>query len=227
MDTRVLVGHAVKLAMLAVLAGLYVTGRSRRCYSIVAYLWAATLGNALTTFWPEVFFHWDFWVRREAFVSILQFGVGVEIAVRSLRAFPGALAAWHRLLVASAVFGSSLVVLALPRGADGGALALPPRMVAATVWLVTITAMVVAHYRIPLIDWHRAVLMGLTAYLFVFTTVVSLLAKLGAPAFPRLGLCDALAYLALMGWWGHTAWKPEEVWDVSPETLRVLHLEHV
>ena len=66
MDSRLLIGHAVKVVLVAALAGLYARGRSGRCRAMVAYLWAALLGNALTTFWPDIFFNYAFWLRRQA-----------------------------------------------------------------------------------------------------------------------------------------------------------------
>lgn len=221
-----MIGHAVKVAIVATLIGLYVTGRSRRCYSLVAYLWVALIGNCLTTFWPSVFFNLDFWVRRQALFDVLKLAIGVEVAVRAFAAFPGARAAWDRLVAIAMVVGTTIVVVSVPHAPTEGILfARQPHIVAATVWLFTITALVIVYYRIPVDPWHRAILLGLTPYQAIFTTVVTMMAQLGAPTFPGLGIIDSGAYLLMMGWWAQCAWRPEEALDVSPEMRRLLQLE--
>ena len=51
-ELQVAVSHAVKLALVAVLAGLFVRGRARLCWSFVAYAAAILVGNSLTSLWP-------------------------------------------------------------------------------------------------------------------------------------------------------------------------------
>jgi hypothetical protein len=226
MDPRLIVAHAVKVVLVALLAGLYVTGRSRQCYALVAYLWTALIGNSLTTLWPSVFFEFSFWVRRQALFDVLKLLIGLEVAIRAFRAFPGARATWERLLAILIVFGSSAAFLTFPRHAPYGTyFALQPQIVAATVWLFTITALVVVYYRIPIESWHQAILVGLTPYQLVFTAAVAGMAKLGLEAFPGLSLIDAGAYLLMLGWWAQRAWQKEGPLRVSAETRRLLQLE--
>ncbi len=100
-----------------------------------------------------------------------------------------------------------------------------PHVVAATVWFFTITALVVVYYKIPIDPWHRAILLGLTPYQFVFTTIVAMMVQLGTPMFAGLSIIDSGAYLLLMGWWAQCAWRPEEAIEASAETRRLLQLE--
>src|SRR6185295_18787544 len=103
--------------------------------------------------------------------------------------------------------------------------ALQPRIVAVTVWLFTITALVVVYYRIPLDSWHRAILLGFAPYQFVFTTVVALMMHFGYETFHGLGMIDSGAYLVLTLWWAQRAWRKEEEFVVSPALRRILEPE--
>jgi len=226
MDSRLLIGHAVKVVLVAALAGLYARGRSGRCRAMVAYLWAALLGNSLTTFWPDIFFNYGFWMRRQALFDVLKLLIGVEIAVRAFRVFPGARATWERLLAASVVVATTLGFWFLPRDEPSGAfLAQQPQIIAATVWLFTVTALVIVHYRIPVDPWHRAILLAFVPYLLVFTTAVTVMKNLGVSIHPAMGFLDSSAYLVLIGYWAQAAWRREESLEISPATRRALQLE--
>jgi len=226
MDSRLLIGHAVKVLLVAALAGLYLRGRSGRCLAIVAYLWAALLGNALTTFWPDIFFNYEFWMRRQALFDVLKLLVGVEIALRAFRIFPGARATWERLLAASIVVATTLGFWFLPRDAPYGVLfAHQPQIIAGTVWLFTITSLVIVHYRIPIDPWHRAILLSFVPYQLVFTIVLTAIRSLGVSLHPAMSFLDSAAYLVLIAYWAQTAWRREEPLEVSPATRRALQLE--
>ena len=226
MDPRILIGHAVKVALVAALAGLYVRGRSGRSHAMVAYLWAALVGNSLTTFWPDVFFNYEFWMRRQALFDVLKLLVGIEVALRALRLFPGARATWERLTAASVLGATTSAFWFLPRDAPYSVLfAHQPQIIAGTVWLFTLTALVVVHYRIPLDPWHRAILLGFVPYQLVFTTAIAVMTKGGVSLHPAMGFVDSAAYLVMVTYWAQTAWRPEEALDVSPATRRAMQLE--
>ena len=226
MDPRLLIGHAVKVLLVGALAGLYLRGRSGRCLTIVAYLWAALLGNALTTFWPDVFFNYEFWMRRQALFDVLKLLVGVEIALRAFRVFPGARATWERLLAASVVVATTLGFWFLPRDAPYDVLfAHQPQIIAGTVWLFTLTSLVIVHYRIPIDPWHRAILISFVPYQLVFTTVLTTIKGLGVSLHPAMSLLDSAAYLFLAAYWAQTAWRRDVPLEISPATRRALQLE--
>ena len=226
MDPRLLIGHAVKVVLVAALVGLYARGRSGRCHAMVAYLWAALLSNSLTTFWPDIFFNYGFWVRRQALFDVLKLLIGVEIALRAFRVFPGARATWERLLAASVVVATTLGFWFLPPDVPHGVLfAQQPQIIAATVWLFTVTSLVIVHYRIPVDPWHRAILLAFVPYLLVFTTAITVMKNLGASIHPAMGFLDSAAYLVLIAYWAQTAWRREERLEISPATRRALQLE--
>jgi hypothetical protein len=226
MDSRLLIGHAVKVVLVLALVGLYARGRSGRCHAMVAYLWAALLGNALTTFWPDIFFNYAFWMRRQALFDVLKLLIGVEIALRAFRVFPGARAAWESLLAASVLIATTFGFWFLPRDAPYGVVFVhQPQIIAASVWLFTITSLVIVHYRIPIDPWHRAILLAFVPYLLVFTTVLTAMNNLGVAIDPAMGFLDSAAYLVLVAYWAQAAWRREEPLEISPATRRALQLE--
>ncbi len=231
MDPRLLIAHAVKVAVLATLVGLWARDKGGRCQAMVAYLLVALIGNSLTTFWPDIFFNWPFWIARQALFDILKLLIGIEIAVRAFRVFPGARARWRAVVLASIVFPSTAAFLLLPRQETTGTLfALQPQVVAATVWLYTATALVIVYHRIPVDPWHRAILLGFTPYQLVFTFVVTILRhtqlQLSELAVVQLGLAESAVYLVMVTWWAREAWRREPALDhLSPAVRRVYQLQ--
>ena len=56
-ELQVALSHAVKLALVAVLAGLVARGRARLCWSFAAYLAAILVGNSVASLWPAALLH--------------------------------------------------------------------------------------------------------------------------------------------------------------------------
>jgi predicted ferric reductase len=165
-------------------------------------------------------------MRRQALFDALKLLVGVEVALRAFRVFPGARATWERLLAASVVVATTFGFWFLPRDPSYGVLfAHQQQIIAATVWLFTVTSLVIVHYRIPIDPWHRAILLAFVPYLLVFTTAIAVMKNLGASVHPAMSLLDSAAYLAMIAYWAQTAWRHEAALDVSPATRRTLQLE--
>ena len=86
-------------------------------------------------------------------------------------------------------------------------------------------SLVVILFNLPLHAWYRAILAGFVPYLFVFSTLQSILSRRGISLAETIGSIDQVAYLALVGWWLYAAWRAEEsVPDVSPALMRRLGL---
>jgi hypothetical protein len=172
-------------------------------------LLARPLDNLQKGLWPDIFFNYAFWMRRQALFDVLKLLIGVEIALRAFRVFPGARAAWERLLAASVVIATTLGFWFLPREAPYSVMfAHQPQINAASVWLFTVTSLVIVHYRIPVDPWHRAILLAFVPYLLVFTTTLATINALGASINPAMGFLDSVAYLVLIAYWAQTAWRP-------------------
>jgi hypothetical protein len=95
-----------------------------------------------------------------------------------------------------------------------------PRVVFGVVSLFTLTALVVLWYNLPVLSWHRALLMGFSAYLLVFTVLLNVLRTKGWGLVSWLSLLDNVAYLALLVWWARMAWAPEHEASGIPATVR-------
>ena len=90
-EIQVVLSHAVKLALVAVLAGLVARGRARLCWSFAAYLVAILVGNSLASLWPSRFYTPGFWVLKQAAYDVLKMAVALELAWRAFEKFPGAM----------------------------------------------------------------------------------------------------------------------------------------
>ena len=217
--------HGIKVCLLAVLLGLIVTRRYRLCWSFVAYLGAQLVATALWSFWPATFYNQRFWVTHELTVNILILATGVEIAFRVFRSFPGARPLLFLCaLVVATVTGTSLI--GLPRDPSFAALLQwHPRILTGAIWMMTVTAAVAAWYRLPLNALHRGILLGIAPYLFVFTTLLGTLARLGCDLRREASAVDVFAYLCVALWWTYVAWRPYERVAIAPEILRRLRFE--
>src|SRR6476661_2504614 len=100
---EVLRAHVVTLALLAILAGLFVRRRAHLCWSFVGYLVTGLVCNALMTFWPEQFFRLWFYSLEQDLLVALKLAIAAELTYRTFRAFPGA-AARVRVLLAPVFF---------------------------------------------------------------------------------------------------------------------------
>jgi hypothetical protein len=208
-ELQVALAHAVKLALVAVLAGLFVRGRARLCWSFVAYAAAILVGNSLTSLWPERFLDPSFWVLKQGVYDALKMAVALELAGRAFGAFPGAMRTARVALLA--LLSVSTVVL--------GALTPPssyltlwewqPGVATAALWLLTATALLVVFYQVPVHDWQRAIMLGLAVYLLVFVALIGELQRRGWGARAQLGTLDVAAYLALVAFWAWAVWRRE------------------
>ena len=99
-ELQVPLAHAVKLALVAVLAGLFLRDRARLCWSFVAYAAAILLGNTLASFWPARFYNPSFWVLKQGVYDALKMAVALELAWRAFEAFPGAMRTARRAVLA-------------------------------------------------------------------------------------------------------------------------------
>jgi hypothetical protein len=92
---------------------------------------------------------------------------------------------------------------------------------------MTATAVLVVWYRLPVHAFQRAILMGFTSYLLVFTTVLNILRAHGFDLRQQLNLVDTFAYAGVMAWWAYATWRADEKFAVAPQVLHRLQLEHL
>ena len=212
-----------ELLLAVILAGLFVRRRADSCYSYTLYVMAVLVCEVLITAWPGPFHTWPFWVFKEILLTVLKSAVALELAARTFRAFPGARAT-ARGVTLLVVVVSLAAMLALPAGT------LPefpelvsqvfPRIVNGTIWLFTALAGVILWYRLPVDLFHKAILVGFVAFSLVFTVALNLLEALGWQVRWLVSYLQSGAYLLLLGYWGHAAWRPLEGRVRPPEARR-------
>jgi hypothetical protein len=224
---QLLVAWAVKAALVAVLAGLVFRRRSHLCWAFVMYVLIVLGCETAIALWPSRFYTHEFWMVKQAFYDAAKVAVALELAYRVVRAFPGAMRTAR--ISALALLGiSTAVIVGGPLAAGYRGMAeWQPRMVLGVVSLFTLTALVVLWYNLPVRSWHRALLMGFSAYLLVFTVLLNVLRTQGWALVGWLSLADGSAYLALTVWWAVSAWAPESQPVEVPLAVRQrLGLEH-
>jgi hypothetical protein len=177
--------------------------------------------------WPARFYTHNFWMVKQALYDAAKVAVALELAYRVVRAFPGAMRT-ARASALALLACSTVVIVGGPWAAGYRAMAeWQPRMVLGVVSLFTLTALVVLWYNLPVQGWHRALLMGFSGYLLVFTVLLNLLRTLGWQKREWLALADGAAYLGLTLWWAAVAWAPEPgTADIPLAVRRRLGLEH-
>jgi hypothetical protein len=205
-SVQLVVSYLSLVSTLAAVAGVFVRGRQRDCWSFATYLVVVSACEGAIAFWPERFFQWWFFVTKESLYNVLKIAVALELAHRAFHVFPGARATARRVVFT--VLAASTVLIGASSALSSDWTDWQPPVVSATIWLFGATATLVVWYRLPLHMWHRAILAGFAPYLLVFVTLLSVLEKQGAlTAYAALGLLDSIAYLAVMVCWAFVAWR--------------------
>jgi len=226
---QLLVAHGVKLAMLAVLVGLFARKRAHLCWSFVAYLSWGLACNSLMSFWPDQFYRQWFYVLMQGVGDALKIAIAAELSYRTFRAFPGA-AARVRVLLAPFFLIPVLFVSKVPAGATYEDLLrlYQPQVLTGVIWTMVAITLLIAWYRVPVHAMHRAILVGLASYLLIFTTLLNVLRDYGYENLRNfIFVADGYAYLALMLGWAYAAWVPARRPVLALDVLRRLQLETV
>jgi hypothetical protein len=208
-----LVSLVGKLGLGLALAGVLLRGHARSCWSFAVYL-ALVLGCSLAVAaWPERFWTGWFWILQQAAWDIAKLGIGLELLARAVRPFPGARPVVSVYLVGLLVLSTLGMIFAPPSHPHpygSSVVDYHPRVLTATIWLMTGTALAVVWYRIPMESFQRMLLFTFVPYMVVFTTLLNLLRHYG---FAIQGLVDAIdkpVYVTLSLYWAWQAWQPRE-----------------
>ncbi len=227
--TDLLVNHAMKLVLIAILVGLFARRRAHLCWSFVAYLVTTLVCNSLMSFWPEQFYRFWFYSLMQDLLQAMKLAVAAELTYRTFRAFPGA-AARVRVLLAPVFFVPVLFASKVPPGASYQDIIqiYQPQLQTAVIWIITAITLLIAWYRVPVHAVHRAILIGFAAYLLIFTTLLNVLRDFGFENLRNfIGVADGYAYILLLGWWAYAAWVPARRPVLSLDVLKRLQLETV
>ena len=206
-DLQLLVAHATKLALLALLAGILWRGWTRLCWSFAVYALAIFLGNVLVTLWPARFFTPSFWVLKQGAYDVLKMAIALELAWRAFVAFPGAARTARAVIPALLGVGTLALALLAPTSSYLTVWDWQPRVATAALWLLTATALMVVWYQVPMHEFQRAIMLGLAPYLLVFVVLLGLLRQYGWGSRVPVATAEALAYLTLVVFWSWAAWR--------------------
>jgi arginine exporter protein ArgO len=94
-----------------------------------------------------------------------------------------------------------------------------PSVLTAAVWPLTLTALIVSWYRLPIGEWPRAILLGLALYLLL-GVAIRLMQRHGF-GFQVAAYTDSVIWIALMGFWAYAAWRRDRPSEARPLDLAV------
>src|SRR5712692_4416963 len=213
-----LLAYAGTVAMPVALTGAFARHRYRVWIFFPLFLAVSLVCTVLMLFWPRQFYTLDFWQGKENALNLLRFSMALELAYRTFRAFPGALATLRWVLLLVLVTTLFAVIAVSGGGSDFQSFMadLQPRVLNGSIWLFTAIAALILWYRLPVDPFYKAILLSYVPFLLVFTVSMNAWAALGA--WTATGWQKAwfvtyayqLAYLALMVHWSYAAWRRVE-----------------
>lgn len=204
----VLLGATGTLLLGTLFVGLIHRGHLRSSPAFVMLI-AVTFGwSLLVAADRDSFWLLDYWLLKEWVHCLLRLAVALEIAQRTFLWLPGARrAAALAMLVAvslTAVSFTLLPPLAQDRASYLGSAVLAS-VLQGSAWLFMAIAAVVTSYRVPLDRLGKAILVGYTPYLLVFTIGASASAALGWDQARALQFHQP-AYVVLLIYWNRVVW---------------------
>jgi hypothetical protein len=205
-------------AQVALLLGLVRRRHYRNEPFFVLYVATVFLSNAAVMIW----YRWDVWLVHQAVTAAVRFGVALGLTYGVFRQFPTAAstARWVLFLVLVATLTAAFSLAGADAGYADASAQLVSRIATGTVWLFTAMAALVLWYRLPLRGLQKAILLGLSPYLLVFTVAMNLLSSIGWQVRLQVGYADTLAFMSLMIYWTVVAWRPAEDAVVRPAGLQ-------
>jgi hypothetical protein len=208
-DLQLLVAHAAKLALFALLVSILWRGRARQCWSFALYVLAILLGNVLVSFWPSRFLTPSFWVLKQGIYDAIKMAVALELAWRAFGAFPGAMRTARAVIAALLCLSTLTLAFLTPPSSYWTVWDWQPGVATAALWLLTATALLVVWYQVPVHEWQRAIMLGLAPYLLVFVSLLGLLRRSGWTHLEPITTAESFAYLLLVLFWTWAAWRPD------------------
>ena len=204
------IGYAGTAFMFATLVGLIARQRYREWWSFSLYLLFDTVYALLIAVWPERFHRPAPWMLNESISSLLRFVAALELAYRTFRGFPGAMARLRVVLLTVIGFTLAVVLAATPARLDYMAFMghVHPRVVNGSVWLFTAIAALILWYRLPVRLFSKRILLSWVPYLLVFAVAMNGLGAIGWERGLALDYLRQVAYLALVAYWAYAAWQP-------------------
>lgn len=201
----------VGTALLATaLVGCLVRGRYRTWWFFFLYLLTVLATECLTLLAPVRFHTPDFWRAKETAITGLRFAMTCEVGLRTLRAFPGAMATARRMvLLILLVTLAALVSRPPPTQFEGFVGELQPRVLNGTAWMMMAIAGLILWYRLPVRPFHKAILLSYLPYVFTFMIVLSYIGQAGWRSADLTQYVYQLAYVVLLAYWNFAIWRQD------------------
>lgn len=188
--------------------GSVVRRRYRSWWFFSAYLVAVLVLEALPHLAPDRFYTPEFWQAKETAYAGLRFALALEVGVRTMRAFPGALATARRLVLLISVVTLVAVATAPSAGQYTTFVGeMQPRILNGSIWMLTAIAGAILWYRLPVQPFHKAILLSYLPYVLVFTMFMSYLGQAGFQRGVVFQYVNQLAYVALLAYWNYVIWR--------------------
>jgi len=218
---QVWIAYVGTLALAIVLAGVLARGRYRTWYFLALFLAAILISSIMIMAWPGRFYTKGFWQGKETALNFIRFAMALELAYRTFRAFPGALATarWALLFVLGVTF-AAVVVSGGGAGYENFLGEIQPRVLNGSIWLFTAIAAITLWYRLPVDHFHKSVLLSYVPFLLIFTVCMNVLGSVGPAGWDRawpVRYLNQLAYVGLMIYWARAAWRGAEEPTRPPE----------
>jgi len=204
---------------IGLLARVLATGSIRLCRTFPFYLAAVCIPDLAFLLDPASF-TWGAWLAKESLQVALKLALALELSELAFARLPRARRAARTALGSIALITLILVVRTFP-GPEPASIArvtFPWLNEATAVTYCAIIALCL-FYRVPMHPYHRAILRGLTLYLFFSTFAIHGLDFLGREV---AGDAQSLAYGILTMFWLTATWTPSGAIPARPATIQEL-----
>jgi hypothetical protein len=190
------------------LVGCVARSRYRAWWFFSLYLLTVLASDVLILSAPRRFHTPEFWGGKETAIAGLRFAMACEVGVRTLRAFPGALAT-ARFVVLLVLVVTVIAIATSPSavGYESWVGELQPRVLNGSIWMLTAIAAVILFYRVPVQPFHKAILLSYLPYVLVFTILLRYLGSAGWSRGALMQYVGQLAYVTLLGYWNYAIWR--------------------
>lgn len=193
---------------LSVLVGILRRKRLAQCIAFSLLVLASAGFTGLFLVYPQGNSPALYLLKQGIYDSLL-FAIALELSFRAFSAFRG-VADRVRGLLGFLVMASTMGIFFLtPRSPYSQFWRYQPSVTTAGIWCLTIVALLVVWYQIPIRAFLRAIVLAYVPYLVVFVICVDLIGRLGWGAIPRLNLLNAMAYDVMAGYWAYAAWRKD------------------
>jgi hypothetical protein len=216
-QAQAILGDFGRCLLAVVLIGLLVRGHYRRAVFFTLYVISVLVPAILARLWPQRFFTPEFWQAKEIVIAVLRFAFALELALRTFRSFPAALRTLRLALLFVLIVAFGMVVSVTPAHLDYVSFVgqIYPRITNASIWVFTAIATLILWYRVPVLPFHKRVILSYVPYLLLSSVFNHALGSMGFVRGWAMNVADQIAYVSLVLYWTFVAWSRAAV-PVAP-----------